>query len=144
MKKILGWLVFAGLMLVEGTGLAQVTNAQYSVIASGAQTAAQVNSADQTNTYYRGVHVIITVSAYTAGNYTVTLQGKDTTTGGYYTILVGTAISSTGTTVLKVYPGIGVLANGSASDMLPQTWRVQLNGAAGQSMTLSVDAVMEG
>ena len=134
--------VFIFTMLVCVGVSAQVTNSQYIVLASAAQTAAQVNSADQINTYYHGAQVVINVSAYTGGSYTPKLQGKDAGTGLYYDILVGTAISATGQTVLKLYPGIAVLANGSASDLLPQTWRVQLNGAAAPNMTLSVDAMM--
>lgn len=138
MKRFL----FAVLMLIASHSWAQ-TNAQYSLIASAAQTAAQVNSADQSNLYYRGAHIVITVSAYTSGNYTAKIQAKDATTGLYYDVLVGAAISSTGTTVLKIYPGIAVLANGSASDILPVTWRVQLNGLSTPIMTLSVVAVLE-
>lgn len=120
-----------------------VANIQTTPLASAAQTAATVNSADLLNYNYRGAHIVINVSAFTAGTYTPHLQGKDPVSGVYYDILVGTAIGATGTTVLKVYPGVGAIANGATNDVLPQTWRVQLIGAGGQSMTLSVDAFME-
>ena len=122
---------------------AVAANAEYPLIASAAQTSAQINSADQVNLFYKGGHIVISVSAYTSGNYTATVQGKDTVTGNYYNILVGPAISTTGQTVLKVYPGTAAIANGAATDILPQTWRVQLNGLASPSMTLAVTAVME-
>lgn len=134
------FLVFL-LSFVALTGRAQTTNANYVVQAAAAQTAAQVNSPDQLNIYYRGGHIVINVTAYTAGNYTPKVQGK-TAGGTYYDVLVGTAISSTGSTILKVYPGVAPVANGSAADFLPQVWRLQMNGASGQSMTYSVEAVL--
>lgn len=132
-------------LVLGGVGLAQgqTTNASYTVLASAVQTTTPVVTADQTNLYYRGGHVIINVSAFTAGTYTPTIQGKNPITGAYYDILVGPAIGSTGVTVLKVYPGIATLANGAASDTLPKVWRVSLAGAAGQSMTLSIAASLE-
>ncbi len=117
-------------------------NSVYKPIPSAAYTASQVNSPDMGNSSYLGGQFIINVSAYTSGSYTVKLQGKDPVSGVYYDILVGTALSSTGITILKLYPGIATSANAAASDVLPQTWRVQLNGAATPSMTLSVDAVL--
>lgn len=123
---------------------AQVVNKQQIVMPATAQTAAQVNSPDIANNYYRGVHVIVTVTGYVSGSYTVTVQGKNTTTGSYYDLLVSAAITANGQTVLKVYPGIPGAANGAASDFLPQIWRVQLNGASTPNMTVAVDAVLAG
>jgi len=130
------------LWLLQPLAALAQTNAQYQLIASAAQTATTINSPDQTNSYYKGVHVAISVTAYTSGTYTAKIQGKNTVTGEYYDLLVGTAISATGVTVLKLYPGITSSANASSSDILPQTWRVQLNGASTPSMTLSVQAIL--
>jgi hypothetical protein len=47
------------------------------------------------------------------------MQGKDPVTETYYNILVGPAIAATGATILKIYPGIGTVVNGAASDVLP-------------------------
>ena len=119
-----------------------VANLQIVPLASAAQTAATVNSAAQINYTFRGAHFVVNVSAFTAGTYTPHIQAQDPVSLAWYDLLVGPAIGATGTTVLKVYPGIGVVANGAAADMLPQTWRVQLIGAGGQSMTISVAAYM--
>lgn len=138
-KLILSLLLALGCALAQ----AQVTNFVTTPLASAAQTAGTVNSADQTNYLFSGGHFVINISAYTSGTYTPHIQGKDPVSGAYYDILVGTALNSAGTTVLKVYPGIGALANGSASDVLPQTWRVQLIGGSSPSMTISVAAYLE-
>lgn len=70
------------------------------------------------------------------------IQGKDPVSGGYYDVLVGTAITATGMTVLKVGPGIGAVENGAANDFLPDTWRVRLEHADTDSITYSVGAVI--
>ena len=63
------------------------------------------NSGDITNSCHRGCHVIIDVTAISATPSVVpTIQGKDATSGKYYTLLAGSAITGTGTTILKVYP----------------------------------------
>lgn len=135
MKRALIALVF---LLLPFTSAAAQSNWYGTALASAARTAAQVNSADLSNPGARGVHVLINVSAYTAGNYTPKIQAKDPVSGTYYDLLVGVAMSGTGIQVLKIYPGIATVANGAAADILPYTWRVQVNGAAGQSMTFSV------
>lgn len=105
---------------------------------SAVRTAAQVNSADIANTQWRGAQFVINVSAFTSGTYTPKVQGKDSISGNYYDILTGTALGATGTTTLTVYPGVTAAANVAAAQVLPRTFRVQLNGASTPSMTLSV------
>lgn len=122
---------------------AQVTNVAGNPLPSGTYTATTVNSPDQLNFNYRGGHIIINVVTATSGNYTPHIQAKDPNSGLYYDVLVGSAISTSGVTVLKVYPGIATLANGSASDILPSVWRVQLIGASTPSMVLSVWCELE-
>ncbi len=122
---------------------AQAGNLGGTILGSAARTAAQVNSADQQNLTWSGATVIVDVTAFTAGTYTPKIQGKDPASGKYYDILTGTAIGGISTNVLKVYPGITAAANAAVSDVLPRVWRVQLNGAAGQSMTFSVGANLQ-
>lgn len=117
--------------------MSQSNNIRGELLVSAARTAAEVVSADMLNTSWRGGHFVINVTAYTSGTYTPTLQGKDPISGNYYDLLVGAAIGATGMTVLKLYPGIGVVANGSASDILPMVWRLKLAGASTPSMTFS-------
>lgn len=139
MKKLFASIIAALVIACAPlTSHGQNLNAQ--ILASTAQTAASVNSADQTNSSWKGAVIIVRVSAFTSGTYTVTIQGKDPVSGQYYNILTGTAIGSVSTNTLTVYPGIAVTANVSASAVLPRTWRVSLAGAASQNMTLSVGA----
>lgn len=115
-------------------------NTEETILASAARTAA-TNSADFTNYNARGAHFIVDVTAITATpSITVTIQGKDPVSSKYYDLLVSNAITATGTTVLKVYPGIGQIANGAASDILPRTYRVSVAHADADSITYSIGA----
>lgn len=143
-RSVLFAAIAAAITMPWSLGRTQVINSQLVVMAAAAQTAAQVNSADITNKYYHGTHLVITISGYVSGSYTLTLQGKNLTTGSYYDLLVGPAMAANGQTVLKLYPGITGSANGAANDFLPQTWRVQLNGTGSPNMTVVVDAMMAG
>jgi hypothetical protein len=111
-----------------------------SVLASAARTAS-VDSADMTNWNWRGGHIVIDVTAVAATpSIVVTVQGKDNVSGKYYTILASAAITGTGTTVLRVYPGVAAVANLAISDVLPRTWRVSVVAADADSITYSVGA----
>lgn len=113
-------------------------NQEITMLASAARTAS-VDSADFTNYNHRGGHFIIDVTALAATpSIVVTIQGKDALSGKYYDLLVGTAITTVGTTVLKVNPGTGAIAGGAANDMLPRTFRVSVVNADADSITYSI------
>ena len=72
---------------------------------------------------------------------TVTLQGRSPT-GVYHTILASAALSATGLTVLKVYPGLTAAANSVANDIIPEVYRVSAVIAGGTpSVTATIHAV---
>lgn len=127
--------------LFDGTQFDRArNNTQETVLASAARTAS-VDSTDFTNHNAKGLHIIVNVSAITATpSIIAAIQGKDPVSGNYYDLLVGTAITTTGINVLKIYPGIGQIANGAASDLLPRIWRVSIAHADVDSITYSVGA----
>lgn len=128
------------LLLVSAVAVAQNGPNWYGQALASAARGASANSADITNAGYRGVHLMINVTACsTCGSWTPHIQGKDPVTGVYYDLLVGSAITTVGSTVLKVYPGITASANLSASDIVPRTWRAQMvTPTTPASMTFSV------
>jgi hypothetical protein len=74
---------------------------------------------------------------------TVTVQGQDPASLTWYSVLAGTAIASTGRTVLKVHPGITGSAGASAADILPVVWRLSClvaGTSTSPSATFSVGA----
>jgi hypothetical protein len=100
------------------------------IISLAAAAPATTDSADLTNEVWRGLHVVVDVTALGASaTLTVTIQGKDPASGKYYTLLASAAIASTGTTVLKVYPGLTAASNLTANDILPMNWRIRAVGA---------------
>lgn len=110
------------------------------LLASAARTAT-VATADQSNPENRGVHVIINVTAASdTPSVVATIQGKDEVSGNYYTILTSAAITGTGTTVLRVFPGATAATNVTANDCLPSIWRVNFVHADTDSITYSAAA----
>lgn len=115
-------------------------NRSVTLLASAARTAT-VATGDQSNNNHRGAVIIIDVTASAATPSVVaTVQDKDELSGQYYTILASAAITGTGTTVLRVYPGLTAATNTVANDVLPSTWRVNLVHADTDSITYSVAA----
>lgn len=90
---------------------------------------------------WKGLVVVIDVTAASATPSVVfTVQGYDPVSGKYYTILASAAITGTGTTVLRVFPGSTVAANLAANDILPARWRVIATHGDADSITYSVSA----
>jgi len=105
---------------------------------------AGVNGTDQNCGSAKGALVFIDITAIsgTSPTLTVTLQGKSPT-GLYYTILASSALTATGLTVLKVYPGLTAAANTVANDVLPEAYRViTAIGGTGPSVTATVHALV--
>ncbi len=132
--------VVAALALCAAFAFAQF-NGQVQALPAGAYTATTVTGATQINQSWTSAQVIINVTSYSSGNYTPHIQGIDRD-GTAYDILVGSAISSTGTTVLHIGAGVLALPNVSAQTILPIRWRVQLIGASSPSMSVVVNANM--
>ena len=110
------------------------------LLASAARTAT-TNSTTQTNRNWKGLHCVINVTAHGGGlGIDPRIQGFAPLTGVFYDILVGTTIAATGIIVIKVYPGIGEIAGGAASDILPYQWRFQMTALDGASHTYQVEA----
>jgi hypothetical protein len=118
-------------------------NTESGALITHAAASAGVNSADQVNVVARGLHLVIDITTITGTTptLTVTIEGKDPTSGKYYTILASAALNATGTTVLKVYPGLTASANAVANDVLPRTWRVRTTiGGTTPAVTATIAA----
>ena len=117
-------------------------NIDETTLALGTRTVT-TNSSDRTNFNHKGGHFRVNVTAVPGGGQTLTpiVQGL-ATSGIYYDILVGTAITTTGLTVLKVYPGINGLAGGAAPDIIPRFWRLRFVHSGAGSWTYSADSTL--
>lgn len=135
MKRIILALLLA---LVAGAALAQNVNRNGTLFASAARTAT-TNGQDMSNDSYKCVVVVLDLTVVPGGDtVTLTIQGKDVLSAKYYTLLAGSAEAGTATKTYSVCPGMTVLANVSAAQVLPQTWRVIVTHSAGTSFTYSV------
>lgn len=91
---------------------------------------------------YKGCVLIIDVTAIAATpSVTPKIEGVSAS-GAVYTLLTGAAITATGVTALKIFPGITAAANVAVSDVLPQTIKVTLTHGDADSATYSVDLVL--
>jgi hypothetical protein len=97
-------------------------------------------SPDFVNPNARGVTVYLKTTAIGTGSITVTIQGKDTISGDYYTLLAGAAVITNTVNRYTVYPGIPVVANVTASDVLPYTWRISVASNNANPVTASIGA----
>lgn len=109
------------------------------VVLASAVRSATANSADIGNQAASAAHIIVDLTAMSlAGTLTPTIQGKDETSGKYYTILAGAAIAAVSTVVLRVGLGMAAAANVVANDFLPGTWRVNVVQGGTGTVTYSV------
>lgn len=106
--------------------------------------AATFNSADIVNDEGGvGLVAVIDVTAVTSSPSVVfTIQGKDPASGKYYDILASSAITGTGTTVLRVHPDLTAAANSVAKDMIPRVWRIKAVHGNANSISYTVGASM--
>ena len=117
-------------------------NRTITVYPSAARTA-DPTVVDLPNSTGRGLHLVIDVTAVTATPSVVfTIKGKDPVSGKVWTVLASAAVTATGTTILKVYPGLTAAANAAANDVLPPTWQVTAVHGDADSITYSVTAQM--
>lgn len=117
-------------------------NIEETIFASAARTADE-NSADFTNGNAKGIKVVIDVTVDPAlASVVFNIQGKDPVSGKYYLLLASAAIAAVGTTVLTVYPGLTAVANVTATDIVPTTYRVSADHADTDSITYSVSGAL--
>ena len=101
-------------------------NSDIGAVVTLAAASASGNSAQLKSGQKKGVNVLVNITAITGTSptLTVTIEGYDSASGTYYTLLESAALSAVGATLLTVYPGVTATANVSASGHLPEFWRV--------------------
>jgi hypothetical protein len=113
-------------------------NEEATLLASAARTTTQTG-ADITN--YNGNSALIVVLDVTnagTGSITITIEGKDSASGKYYTILSGAAVTTNSTNRYRVGPTLAAAANSVAQDYLPRIFRITVTANNGNSVTYSV------
>lgn len=118
-------------------------NIEVTLLASSARTTTQT-SADIVN--YNNVRLVVVLDVTSAGTGSITLSinGKDSASGKYYTILAGTAVTSNGTTRYRVGPDLASSANSIAQDYLPRVLQIVVTANNANSVTYSVGYCLVG
>lgn len=100
------------------------------ILASGTRTG-DPTVTDISDAHGVGVQVVVNVNSISAGSLVATIQGKDLISSKYYDILSSGPLLASAIKTLTVYPGIAVVANSTASTVVPYTWRVSIVSASG-------------
>lgn len=88
-----------------------------------------------------GLIVVVDVTAIGAAPSVVfKIQGYDPVSAKTWDILTSAAVVATGTTVLKVFPGITTSANVAVSDVIPENFRIIATHGNSDSITYSAAA----
>tara|TARA_R110000868_G_scaffold303308_1_gene563802 strand:+ start:248 stop:934 length:687 start_codon:yes stop_codon:yes gene_type:complete len=118
-----------GLPSIGGTNVAVVPSGPNKAITFqgplGGQDVAQIttNSASLTGNS-QTASVVTTTPGVAGSSITLSIGGYDDAANKSYNILMGVKVSTTGTRVYRVYPGLTAVANATVSDCLPQKIQV--------------------
>lgn len=110
------------------------------IIASGATTTQ--TSSDFFAQNFKGITVVLDMTTVGTGSVTLTIQGKDSASGKYFTLLSGAAVVTNSTNVYTIYPGITATTNVSASNILPAWFRILVTANNANATTYTVGAVL--
>jgi hypothetical protein len=113
-------------------------NEEATLLASASRTTTQTG-ADITN--YQGnssLIVVLDMTVVGTGSVTLTIEGKDTASGKYYTILAGAAVITNVTNRYRVSPNLTAAANSIAQDILPRVFRINVTANNANAATYSV------
>jgi hypothetical protein len=113
----------------------------FAVLPSAARTAAPDTLELRNLGRVTGLIVVVDVTASAATPVVnVKIQGVDVFSGKTWDILTSADIAGTGTTVLRVRPGITPVTNVAVADALPPTVRITALHSDADSITYSVSA----
>lgn len=125
-------------MLFNGTTLDRGrNNSEQTALASASRTAT-ASSADLVNYNGRYLTVVLDVTVVGTGSVTILIEGKDSLSGKYYTLLTGAAVITNSTNVYRVGPDLLAAANVTAAAPVPRIFRVTLTANNANALTASV------
>lgn len=106
-------------------------------LASGARTTTQTIADIDTNGA-RYLNVVLDMTTVGTGSVTLTINGKDSASGKYYSILSGAAVTTNSTNRYRVGPNVTAAANSVAQDYLPDTIQLVVTANNANSATYSL------
>lgn len=130
-----------------------------SVLLASLERTETISTPSQINADSRAVNVVFDVTAIEQppppadgdpeptpndSDVTLSIEAYDVASETWYTLLTGATVTSVGTTVYSVGPGLTAVSNVVANAYLPQTWRVTVTHGDTVGVTYSVGAVLLG
>lgn len=126
-------------LLMNGATLDRQRNNHELTAFASAERDASANSADLVNHNARFARITIDITAIAGSPSLVfTVKAKDTLSGKYTTILASAALVGTGTTVLKIGPGLTAAGNLVVNDVLPRIFRIEAVAGTADAVSYSV------
>lgn len=116
-------------------------NTEVTLLASAARTTTQT-SADIVCYNAKKLIVTLDMTVVGTGSVTVSIDGKDSTSGKYYNILTGAAITTNSTNRYRIGETLAAVANSVAQDYLPRVIRIVVTANNANSATYSVGYVL--
>lgn len=113
-------------------------NEEVTLLASGARTTTQVSSNLFNNFGKASLIVVLDMTTVGTGSVTVLIEGKDSASGKYYTLLQGAAVTTNSTNRYRVGPNVAASANAIAQDYIPPIFRITVTANNANSATYSV------
>jgi hypothetical protein len=140
LTKFINGAVVKHFVLIDANGNIQSHALDVGALITAIGATAGAASLDQINSGGSGVKVVLNTTAIGTGSVTVSIQGKDVASGAYYNLLVGAPVTTNGTTVYEVHPGLTAVANSVANTALPYTWRVVVTANNANAASYTVGA----
>lgn len=126
--------------------LAQAPTFDMGLVLSGTNATTNQSSLDIYAQNFKGVTVVLDMTAAGTGSVTLSIQGKDSASGKYFPLVTGAAIIANGTSVYTIYPGITTATasttGASVSGILPATFRILVTAGNANPTTYTVGAVL--
>lgn len=119
------------------------TNIHYTPLNVAGSTTTQT-SPDFRNEWGVGAEIYLNMTNVGTGSVTLTVQGKDPTSGQYYTVLAGAAVTANGFNRYQVFPGGPSTVNVAANDIFPFVWRIVVTANNANPTTYSVGVTLFG
>lgn len=110
---------------------------QRTLYASAARTATPT-AVTQRMGRYKGVKLVLDITAGSTLSITPKIEGVDSVSGKVFTVLTGAAATGVSTVVMTVYPGATAATNVAANDILPDTIKVTVTHGNATSCTYTV------
>lgn len=112
-------------------------NQEVTLLASASRTTTQTG-ADISNLSYNALVVSLDTTTVGSGSVTVLIQGKDSASGKYRTLLTGAAVTTDTTNYYKIGPTVAAAANVAAQDYLPPVFRITVTANNANAAVYSV------